>query len=163
MAVTMKTEGVEEISRMLNQLGEKAQAVASKALYDGAGIMAKEIANRVHGIDTAPFKYASGGETRMPSPEEKAVVESAGAVGIAKFDKNGSEVQTSVGYSRSGYAMMVGKRVPIPLIANSINSGTSFMQKQPFIRKAVAGGGPKASEAMRGKIEEEIGKITKGG
>ena len=73
----MKTEGVEEISRMLNQLGEKAQAVASKALYDGAGIMAKEIASRVHGIDTAPFKYASGGETRMPSPEEKAVVESA--------------------------------------------------------------------------------------
>ena len=162
MAVTMITEGVEEISKMLNQLGERAQGVASKALYDGAGIMAKEIANRVHSIDTAPFEYASGGKTRKPSPEEKAVVESAGAVGIAKFDKNGSEVQTSVGYNRSGYAMMVGKRVPVPLIANSINSGTSFMRKQPFIRQAVSGAGSRASEAMRAKIEEEIGKITGG-
>ena len=159
MAVTMKTEGVEEISRMLNQLGEKAQAVASKALYDGAGIMAKEIASRVHGIDTAPFKYASGGETRMPSPEEKAVVESAGAVGIAKFDKNGSEVQTSVGYNRSGYAMMVGKRVPVPLIANSINSGTSFMRKQPFIRNAVNNGKAKASEAIVARCEEEFNRL----
>ena len=161
MAVTMKTEGVEEISRMLNQLGEKAQAVASKALYDGAGIMAKEIANRVHGIDTAPFKYASGGETRMPSPEEKAVVESAGAVGIAKFDKNGSEVQTSVGYNRSGYAMMVGKRVPVPLIANSINSGTSFMRKQPFVRKAVNRASSRASAAIRESIEKDVDTITK--
>ena len=25
---------------------------------------------------------------------------------------------------------------PVPLIANAINSGTSFMKKQPFLRKA---------------------------
>ena len=45
-------------------------------------------------------------------------------------------IQTSIGFDNSGYANMAGKTVPVPLIANSINHGTSFMQKQPFLRKA---------------------------
>jgi len=79
----------------------------------------------------------------------------AGA-GIAKFNKNGTEVDTSVGYRASGYADLNGKTKPIPLIVNSINSGTSFMKKQPFIRKAANSGGKKAMAAMESVIEAEF-------
>ena len=96
----------------------------------------------------------------LPSPEEKAIVVEAGA-GIAKFSKNGSEVDTSVGYRNSGYAFLAGRRKPIPLIVNSINSGTSFMRKQPFIRKAASSGASKSIEAMKAKIEEAVAAITK--
>ena len=160
MAITMQIEGMEEISRMLAEIGEKASSIAAQGLYDGAGIMANEVEKSAERINTSPFHYAVF-VTREPSPEEKAVVLSAGAVGIAKFDKNGGEVNTSVGYGNAGYAEMNGKRVPIAKIANAINSGTSFMKKQPFIRKAANSGKQNASEAIVKRIEDAIEQMKK--
>ena len=54
-----------------------------------------------------------------------------------------------------------GGRVTIPLIVNAINSGTSFMHKQPFIRKAARGGGTKAMGVMKAFIEDAFEKMTK--
>ena len=160
MAYTMKVDGMEEISEKLTQLAERAPAVASGALYEGAGIMADEVAKAADSINTKPFHYAVF-ITRDPSPEEKAVVMAGGGAGIAKFQKNGSEVTTSVGYGRQGYAELNGKQVPIAKIANAINSGTSFMRKQPFIRKAANSGSGKALEKMRQSIESAFDEINK--
>lgn len=146
---------------MLEAMADSAPKAAAFALYEGAGSMRQEMESQAKRIRTAPFKYATGGETRMPSPEEKAIVE-RGAVGIAKFDKSDDGCDTSVGFSRAGYAMLAGKRVPIPLIANSINSGTSFMQKQPFVRKARTAGGKKAVDVMKKSITDYLEKNTGG-
>lgn len=159
MAYQLKVDGMDEISELLGRMADKASAVAAKALYDGAGIMAKEVEKSTDTIKTAPFKYAREG-TRLPSPEEKAIVKQA-AVGIAKFDKDGTEIDTAVGFRQSGYAELNGKQKPIPVIVNAINSGTSFMKKQPFIRKAANSGAPKAMAAMKAKIEEAFEAITK--
>lgn len=162
MAYTMQVEGLEDLSRKLTQAGEKAQAIAAMGLYDGAGAMADEIKNAADSIKTSKFHYAVFPPTvqRDPTPEEKAVVLSASA-GIAKFNTNGSEVNTSVGYSNAGYAQLNGKQVPIPKIANAINSGTSFMKKQPFFRKAVSSGTQKASQKIVSKIEDAINQMIK--
>ena len=125
MPYTVKMEGMEEITGMLKQAGEAADGIAARALYKGAGIVADEISAGARGVTTKPFRYAKGWQ-REPSPEEKAAIVSAGAAGIAKFQKTGIEVNTSVGYSRSGYATIAGKQKPIPQIVNAINSGTSF-------------------------------------
>ena len=160
MAITAKIEGMEEISEMLTKLGEDAEKIAAKGLYQGAGIMAAEVNKGANSIRTETFRYAAPGRKRDPSPEEKNAVLAAGA-GIAKFDKNGSEVNTSVGYSGTGYADTGYGRKPIAQIANAINSGTSFMRKQPFIRKAASAGAQKATEAIRSSIEEQFDAITK--
>lgn len=157
MAYTMQVDGLEDMSRKLTELGEKAQGVASMGLYDGAGVMADCIKLAAESIHTAPFHYAVF-ITREPSPEEKAAVLQA-KMGIAKFQKNGAEVNTSVGYQNTGYAEVAGKTKPIPQIANSINSGTSFMQKQPFIRNAVNKGKNKASEAIIARCEAEFNRL----
>ena len=197
MAYELKVDGMAEISEKLTKLEEKAPGVAARALYVGAGIMSKEIFKEIGKIKTAPFKYAKDGETRLPSPEEKEVLQQV-AVGIAKFDHNGAEVQTSVGFNQSGYANVNFKHMnasartnykavnikghesnassllkaigmgkgrqnqkPIGVIANSINSGTSFMKKQPFVRKAANSGSQKAMQAMRESIEKDFEEITK--
>ena len=164
MPYTIKTDGMEELNQILKSLDEQAGDIAAKGLYQGAGMMADTLEAQAKAIRTAPFKWASKsrGATRLLSPEEKAVVLAADGVGIAKFNKNGSEVDTSVGYSNSGYAVMLGKVVPIPKIANAINSGTSFLQKQPFIRKAKNSGGKKAMEAVVKSIKESVEEITGG-
>ena len=159
MAYTMKTEGLEEISSQLNALGEKAQSVASRGLYEGAGIMSDAINKGAESIRTEPFHYAVF-ITRQPTPEEKAVV-MAGGAGIAKFNKNGSEVDTSIGYARAGYAELNGKTVPIAKIANAINSGTSFMHKQPFFRKAVSEATKRAEDKIIKEIEAGLEELMK--
>ena len=151
MSFSIQVTGMEELLQKMDQLPGKAEGVAAEALYEGAGVMADAVSRAVHGIATEPFKYAAGGRQRKPSPEEKAILMSA-RKGIAKFRKDGISVQTSVGMQNSGYAELAGRIKPIPLIANSIESGTSFMKKQPFFRKAVT----KAKGATVQAIENGI-------
>jgi hypothetical protein len=200
MAYQMKVDGMAEISELLDKMEKQAPKVASRALYEGAGVMAKEIREQIEAIKTEPFKYAKEGQ-RLPSPEEKEVLLNAGA-GIAKFDKNSTEVDTSVGFNSAGYADVKFKHMsrqartnykkvkfgnkesvssnamyvlvkhgladngaqnqkPIGVIANSINSGTSFMKKQPFFRKAVNKGSKKAMQAMSKSIEGAFGEYIR--
>ena len=158
MAYNMVVTGIEELTKMLQKMGDDAQKVASMGLYEGAGEMANEMESQANSIETEPFHYAVF-LTRQPSPEEKAVL--LGKAGIAKFDKNGTEVNTAVGYGNAGYAMIAGRRKPVPKIANAINSGTSFMPKQPFVRRAAANGGPRASQKIVDYIEKAYEAMTK--
>jgi len=204
MAYRFKSEGVDEIMKAVAELGDKAEFVAAQALFDGAGVMADEVSQSANTIKTAPFHYVAvpGATMRLPSPEEKAILQESGAVGISKFRKRLGSVDTSVGYNASGYAPVnwnhmrnsartnykavklkghevnassflqavrnagggnIGKGAqnmkPIGVIANAINSGTSFMQKQPFIRKAVTKATPKAEAAIIERAESLINKI----
>ncbi len=160
MPFTMDVSGMDELEKKLGQLEtEKAQGIAAVALYEGARVSADAVSQAVRGIATKRFKYpAPPGKQRMPSPEEKAVLENA-RMGVAKFRKNPMNVNTSVGYQNSGYGMLNGKRVPVPMIANAINSGTSFMKRQPFFRKATNSNGA-AEAAIENKLREEIDKLS---
>lgn len=196
MPITAKTEGITEISEALTKLAEEAPKAAAAGLYEGAAVMRKTIEKESNGIKTAPFKYVKSGEQRLPSPEEKAILEQVG-VGVAKFDRNGSEITTSVGYDTDGYAdvnwnhMSSGARTnykaqsfngkenmttstlkaagvyrkglqnrkPVGVIANAINSGTSFMQKQPFFRKGVSKGTKDAEKATIQEIEKRVNAL----
>lgn len=159
MAMTMQVTGIEELSRKLNALGDKAEEVASRALYAGAGVMADQYTAAADSIRTAPFRYAFNGKKRDPSPEEKAAVQ--GKIGIAKFNRNGSEVNTSVGVGARGYVEIGGKRKAAAMIANSINSGTSFMNKQPAFRRAATQARGAATEAVVQAAEAKIKEITR--
>lgn len=152
MPFKIQVKGLDELLRQLEKAEGNAEHVAAEALYEGAGVMADAVSRAVKGIATEPFKYAAGGRKRKASPEEKAIIENAKA-GVAKFRKNGISIQTSVGMQNAGYAELNGKTKPIPLIANSINSGTSFMQKQPFLRKAFSQNRSKAQSAIENGIK----------
>jgi HK97 gp10 family phage protein len=159
MPFSIQVEGMNELIRSMEKLPEKAAKVAAEALYEGAGIVADKVSGAVNGIATEPFKYAKGGRMRKPSPEEKALV--AGAKhGVAKFRKNGVSVQTSVGYQNAGYGTINGKTKPIPQIANAINSGTSFMQRQPFMRKAFSQSRGPAQAAIEGGIHARESELN---
>ena len=160
MGYKIEVAGLTDLSQKMDALGESAGSVAATALFEGAGLMRDEILKSAAEIRTAPFKYASThrGETRLPSPEEKEAVIEAGA-GIAKFDKDADGVNTSVGFRNSGYTELGGKQRPVPAIINAINSGTSFMSKQPFVRKAARTGRTKAVKVIKEHIESEQMRI----
>lgn len=160
MAYTMTTEGLDNVEKMFREMGEQAGKVASYALYEGAGVMVEEVNRQAKSIVASKFHYAVFPPTvqRLPSAEEKAAVVSAGA-GIAKFQKDLSEVQTSVGYGNAGYATIAGKVKPIPLIVNSIHSGTSFMKKQPFVRRAASVGKSRTIDTIVASVDKQYQEI----
>lgn len=158
MAFSFEVSGMDELITKMNELEKNGQDVAALGLYEGAGVIADSVSSAISGISTAPFKHAKKGQKRLPSPEEKALV--AGAKhGVAKFRKNPTRVDTSVGFQNAGYGKLGKVTKPIPQIANAINSGTSFMQKQPFFRRAFSQGTGAAEAAIEAKIESEIDKL----
>ena len=159
MAMTMKVVGLDDVMNTLARLNKDAEAVAAQSLYEGAGIIADAFASAARSIRTEPFKYKK--KQRLPSPEEKAAI--VGKTGIAHFNANGSEVNTLIGVSgAAGYADIGGKPKAVRLIARSINSGTSFMPKQPVFRKAKSASQKTATAAIVKKAETLLDKIING-
>lgn len=194
MGFTCVTDGMDELNQVIDSLGNAAQGAASMGLFEAAGVYADEVSKAIDAIAVSPFKYASRkkGETRYPSPEEKAILKAAGAAGIAKFKKNGVSVNTSIGFNNAGYAPVTwqtkrhkgrtsykwnGKNVkhaskvgkeekgvdvkPIPVIANAINSGTGFMRKQPFFRKATSRAKVKAADEFERAVIAALDSTAK--
>ena len=154
MAGSIKTTGLKELEDKLGKLGAAAPKIASAALYEGAGIVANAYSEAVDSIVTGVRRSHNEPGGRLPTPEEKAALKS----GIARFNKEGSEVNTLVGIAE-GYADVRGHKKAIKLLARSINSGTSFMQRQPVFRKAATKSRKAATEAMVRKADEVIEEI----
>lgn len=158
MPFYMEVKGLDELAAKMQKLPDKGADVAALALYEGAAIVADAVSSAVQGIATEKFHYTKFG-TRLPSPEEKAILMSA-RKGVAKFKKNHARVDTSVGMQNAGYGNLNGKTKPIPQIANAINSGTSFMKKQPFFRQAVEKSAGAAAGAIEGGIESRLDMLS---
>lgn len=190
---TCITDGMEELNNQLSSLGNAAQGAASRGLFRAAGIYVEWIGKGINGITVRPYKYANRkkGEIREPSPEERAMLQGKGSIGIAKFHKTGVSVDTSVGFNGSGYAEVTwqtkrhkGRTTykhdgegtiesarsgaagrdakPVLVIANAINSGTSFMKKQPFFRRAVSQAKKPAEDAFDADVEETLNALQRG-
>ena len=161
MAMTVSTSGIGELEKMLGKLADKTQEIASKAMYKGAGVMADGYTKGIDSIKTEPFHYVAMPEVigkRYASPEEKAAL--IGKTGIAKFQKDTDSVNTLVGIGpNAGYADVAGKQKAVPLVARSINSGTSFMHKQPVIRKAISSSRKAAKAEIVAEAEKLIDEI----
>lgn len=161
MATTITTSGIEELENMLQKLGDKAQDVASQALYEGAGVIADAYTRGTRNVVAERFHYLARpditGTKRYASPEEKAAI--TGRSGIAPFRKKIDSVDTLVGFGdNAGYAEVAGKKKAVVLIVRSINSGTSFMHKQPAWRKEVS----RSSKAAKEKIVETAESLIDG-
>ena len=154
----IETGGIEQLSEMLGNLGENTERIASAALYAGAAVMADAYRAAAGSIVTGSARHHSEPGGRLPTPAEKAAVQN---VGIAHFrHEGGAEVDTVIGMPE-GYADVNGHKKAIKLIARSINSGTSFMQKQPVFRRASRTAKASSEQAMVARAEALIDTITK--
>ena len=163
----MQTKGLDAEIQAMSKLAEKAGEIAGQALYKAAGIMADEYRRAVEGMPTEPNRYVAPGDPpRHATTAEKNAI--AGAIGIARYRRTDDDVNTSIGVGTAGYATNLKTKKypngkPIPLIANGINSGSSFIIKYPFARKAEAAGKAKALAALEQEANKLIDEVTKNG
>lgn len=156
MPGSMHTDGTEELAAMLGKLGESAYKVGRAALYEGARVVADAYTAAVDRIAVSARRWHNEPGGRLPTKEERDAIH----IGIAEFRGDGGpEVNTIVGVN-DGYTTVNGRKKATKLIARSINSGTSFMKKQPVFRKAASSSRTEAQAAMIRKADKMIEELV---
>ena len=148
-----EVKALDEYIDLLSSMNEKkSKEIIEEAIYEGAGIIADEIKSEIEGLKTG--KSAHDGVTEN---EKKDLIE---GFGIAPMQYRNGVHDVKIGFD--GYGSNPTKKypkgVPIPLIARSIISGTSFRPKNNIVRRAVNRKKSKAIEKMDNTINEKFKK-----
>lgn len=150
---TWKFEGIDKYIAELNRLEANTDEVIGRAVYEGAGIVADAAKAALQGIQTDDGFHRPGDMRDGPTSEEKqALINSFGISRMRNQDgyvnvKLGFKGKNPSGLNNSGMARMV-------------ESGSSFMRKQPFFTRAVNAAKKKCEDTMAQVLDEEIKKLT---
>lgn len=159
----MTFKGSEEYALKLSKMGKNTKTVAEKAVYAAAGIVADKIKGNLSALPTVTEAqnvqaYCSGGKSGLSSRQKSGLIES---FGIAKMVDDGGFYNVKLGFD--GYNNVKTRKYPKgqpnQLIARVAESGSSYMDKTPFVRPALNQSRKAAQEEMKRIIDEEIKKL----
>lgn len=159
----MTVKGLEEVSILVRQMADKGEQVAKAAVFAGAAAAADALRRQVQALPEEEGYMVPGRRRNSVTHAEKEAL--LNHMGVSHMDTVGGKVSSAVGFD--GYAEnIVTKKyprgLPVPLLARSIESGSSVRQKNPFIRRAAAAVKSTAQQAMEIAAYEEIEKINGG-
>lgn len=151
-----KFEGLDEYLITLEKLKANTGSAIGRAIYEGAGVVAKEVAAEIQKLPVNN-QYGSKGIT---SVQKAGLIEGFGishAQTEARFYRN---VKLGFdGYNKQ-YTENYPSGQPNSLIARSVNSGTSFRKKNPFVDRATRRAKGACEVRMAQVFEREITKIV---
>lgn len=132
----------EDFALKLSKAAAETEAIAKKAIYAGANIVADQIKSNLKGV----LSDEATGE----------LLESFGLTPIST-DKNGNW-NTHVGFDGYNGKAYQGfpKGTPNQLKARALESGTSRQRKRPFVRPAIKATKVAVVEKMNQVIEDEL-------
>ena len=162
MASRGKTvKGAEEFSAKLAGLaGNDVITVMKAAVYAGAEIIADQVKAEIQNLPEQSGYMPEGKKRNVIGTNDKRMMQER--LGISHMKAEGDKVSLAVGFN--GYNDRPTKKyprgVPIPLIARSIESGSSVREKNPFIRRAFNACKSRAQAAMNEAADKEIQKIN---
>lgn len=133
--------GLVEYEAKIEALGKQGRQIAGKAIYEGSRIIADAIRKSA---DSLPEKT---GVTKQGIKD---------GLGISKIEDDNGYYNVKIGFN--GYN---ANGRPNVLMARLFESGTSKVQKHPFVRPAVTNHKKEAEESMGKTMDEEIKKIMK--
>lgn len=157
--------GTEEYALKLSKLSVNSQAVAEKAIQEAAGIIADQVRANIQALpavkDIENIKaYKEGRKSHLSIKQKQGLLESLGITPVAL--DNGF-YNAKIGFD--GYNGIRTKKYPKgqpnQLIARVAESGSTYMDKTPFMRKALTASRAKALQRMQEIIDNEFEKIMK--
>ena len=136
--------------------------ICGGAIYAGAAIVADSIRNE---LDTIPTDESFG--TRENPAEGPKAIQKEGlsrSLGISSMRDDGKGfLNVKIGFD--GYNRVITKKWPLgqpnQMVARSVESGTTWMKKNPFVKRGASKSRRKALEMMRKSVQESIEKIMK--
>lgn len=153
----------EEYLLKLSRLSQNADRIIKSAIYDGADVVADAIQESIQALPEEHFhKLREGDRFTGVSPTQKRALSQGFGLAHMEQDSQGWNTKAGfAGYMEEGKTKKYPNGLPIPLLARSIESGSSVRQKHPFVRTAVNSSRDKAVEEMETTINVEIQKTMK--
>ena len=146
-------KGLEEYLAKLGNLQDISPGLAGRAIYEGAKIVADQIHANIQAL---PVQNGPVKGRRDPYQDE--VDGLLAGLGIAKKRVENGYINVKIGMD--GYNSRVTEKYPKghpnAMIARSINIGTTFVNRHPFINQAVRSTKAAAEEKMKEVIETGI-------
>ena len=161
----MSVRGTEEYALKLSKLGKNSEAVAGKAIYGAAGIVADAVKVNLKALpavnDVENIKaYRAGRKSQLSIKQKEGLVQ---AFGITKISNDKGYYNVKLGFD--GYNGIKTKKYPKgqpnQLIARVVESGSTYMDKTPFVRPALNASRAEALQKMQEVIDQEMNKIMK--
>ena len=156
----LKVTGLDDWSTKLQSLGQAADDVAKSAVYAGAGVVIEAIKASIDSIPEQQGYMQPGNQRHSATRDEKADLKEH--FGISRMTNANGVTHNRVGvegYSRHATAQYP-QGVPLPLIARSIERGSSVRVASPFIKRAINGCKAQALAAMEEAATKKINEIT---
>ncbi len=153
----------EEYLLKLSRLQKNADGIIKQAIYDGADIVADEIQKSIDKLPEETFHKLRDGDrfSGVPKTQKLALKRFFGLSEMQKDTIGWNTKAGFAGYMEEGRSKKYPNGLPIPLLARSIESGSTVRQKHPFVRTAVRASRSKAVDAMEQTINKEIQKEMK--
>lgn len=154
-----QVQGLDEYASKLQHFGKNYRENLKKAIYVGAAVVADAMKEAIKSLPTEDGKrgmppYAAKGE-KLHGVSSVQKADLIDGMGLAKMREENGYINTKLGWA--GYGRIKTKKypqgVPNQLLMRSIESGTSFRQKNPVVRKTINSVKKQAVEAMGKKID----------
>lgn len=163
---TFSFDFIEDYYVLLEQLSESEtiRAVCGETIYAGADVMADAIRKEIDALPVDPInKIGSESEplVGINKIQKKGLQDS---FGITPIQRDGWGYNVKLGFD--GYNEFYTEEYPggqpNSLIARSVNSGTYFRKKNPFIDRAIRSAKKETEAAMVAASDRAFKKLTKG-
>lgn len=160
MATIQFKKGDEYLAKIAKLEAGLRDEICGSAIYGAAGIVADEIRASLEQIPTDEGFGTSGSPVRGPRKVQVKGLEEG--LGIASMQDDGTGYfHVKIGFD--GYNKVVTRRwpngQPNQMVARSVESGTTWMQKNPFVRRAVTTSRKRALDFMKNSVDQTIKKI----
>lgn len=152
----LQFKGLEEYEGKLLQLKNLSSDMIGEAVFEGAAVIADAVKQNIQSIPIDD-RYAANGSTLygITSQQKQGLID---GFGIAPMQDDSGYLNVKLGFN--GYNSVKTKSYPNgqpnSVIARSVNSGTSFRQRYPFVDNAVNSHKSQAEQAMKKKLDESI-------
>lgn len=156
-----KFEGVDDLIAQYEKIAGNTEKVIGAAIYKGAGVVMDKVETAVDGISTDNRFGTADRPTTGPSTIQKLGL--IHSLGITPMRRDGDFYNVKIGFD--GYNNVKTKTwpqgQPNSMVARAVESGTSWMTKQPFMRKAEASAKGPCEQAMAQVVDDEIQRLIK--
>lgn len=153
---TMKFKDGDDYIAKLEHLGAQVEDILGQAIYPAAGAVFEAIQKEISTLNVSD----SGEMGSLNALQRQGLHE---GLGIAEMRVDGKLLNVKIGWD--GYNKIKTERwpkgQPNQMIARSVERGTSFMQANPFVKRAVSRTRKISQEKMQEVIDREIEKIMK--
>lgn len=159
---SMKVKGLEELIPIYKKMEDDANGIVKRGVYAGAKELGDAVKRSIAFIPNAWGSAPKGEKLGGINPIQKRGLQDG--FGISAMRDDNGFVNVLIGFD--GFNKLETNQYPEGqpnmLIARSVEKGTDYIQKNPFVRPVYNRTRKAAAEAVRKSITKDIENIQKG-